>query len=162
LPEGRAFAAAAVIGTTLFVLGGERGLIDPDAVADSTQLTETIYAISISPLTGAFRDTTWTTLPVTLPQGRSRAAAFAVDDALIVTGGVYVGMPSEAETAYATLVDGLPQAFQEFPGATLVSMAGGPVWLAAAPVIWDTAGIARVTLIGGLVAGTPTAQTWSQ
>lgn len=162
LPEGRAFAAAVVIGSTLFVLGGERGLIDPDTVADSTQLAETVYAIAISPLTGAFRDTTWTALPVTLPQGRSRAAAFGVDDVLIVTGGVYPGMPSSAETEYATLVGGLPEAFQEFPGATLASMAGGPVWLAAAPVIWDTAGIGRVTLIGGLMAGSPTAQTWSQ
>jgi hypothetical protein len=162
LPDGRAFAAAAIVGSTLFVLGGERGLVDPSGVADSSQFAATVYAIRLSPLSGAFRDTTWTELPTTLLRPRSRASAFVVDDALVVTGGVYMGMPSPGETEFATVTNGLPGTFQEFPGEPLASLTGGPVWLAAAPAVWTAAGTGRVTLVGGLVSGTPTAQAWSQ
>jgi hypothetical protein len=162
LPEGRAFASVAVVGSTLFVLGGERGLVDPSGVADSTQLTATVYAIRLSPLSGAFRDTTWTELPTTLLHPRSRGSAFVVDDALVVTGGVYVGMPSTGETEFAFLTSGLPGGFQESAGDLLASLAGGPVWLASAPVPWTATGAARATLVGGFVAGTPGAQGWSR
>ena len=162
LPDGRAFAAAAIVGSTLFVLGGERGLVDPSGVADSSQFAATVYAIRLSPLSGAFRDTTWTELPTTLLRPRSRASAFVVDDALVVTGGVYMGMPSAGETEFATVTNGLPGTFQEFPGEPLASLAGGPVWLASAPAVWTAAGTGRVALVGGLVSGTPTAQAWSQ
>lgn len=162
LPEGRAFAAAAVAGSTLYLLGGERGVILPDAVADSTQLTVTAYTIPISPLSGAFRDSVWTELPVTLIHARSRHSAALVDDALVVTGGVYVGMPSAGETEYATAANGQVGAFQEFPGGTLAAMAGGPVLGAAVPFVWTAQGIARLTVIGGTVVGAPAAQVWSQ
>jgi len=162
LPEGRAFAAALVVGSTLLVVGGERGLIDPMGVADSAQLAATVYAIRLSPLSGAFRDTAWTELPVALLRPRSRGAAFVVDDALVVTGGVYMGMPSAGETEFATLTNGVPGPFQEFPGTPLAPLAGGAVWLASPPALWNGAGSARVTLVGGLVAGTPVAQGWSQ
>jgi hypothetical protein len=162
LPEGRAFAAAAVAGSTLYVLGGERGSIIPDAVADSTQLTATIYAISISQLSGAFRDSVWTALPVALLHARARHTAAAVDDALVVTGGVYAGMPSVGETEFATLTDGQLGTFQEFPGGTLASLAGAPVLGPATPIVWTAQGIVRITLVGGAVGGTPTAQVWSK
>lgn len=162
LPEGRAFAAAAVARSTLFVLGGERGLVDPSGVADSSQLAATVYAIRISPLSGAFRDTAWTELPTPLLRPRSRGSAFVVDDALVVTGGVYLGMPSAGETEFASVANGLPGPFQESPGDLLASLAGGPVWLAAAPTVWTAAGNIRVTLVGGLVSGAPSTQTWSQ
>lgn len=162
LPEGRAFAAAALAGSTLLVLGGERGLVDPGGIADSSQLAATVYAIRLSPLSGAFRDTAWTELPVTLLQPRSRGAAFVVDDALVVTGGAYLGMPSTGETEFAVLTNGLPGAFQEAPGDLLASLAAGPLWIASAPVVWTADGTGRVTLVGGLVAGTPSARGWSQ
>jgi len=161
LPEGRAFAAAAVAGSTLYLVGGERGAIVPDAVADSTQLTASVYAIPVSPLSGAFRDSVWTELPVTLVHARSRLSALIVDDALIVTGGVYAGMPSPGETEYATVAAGQLGAFQEFPGATLAALAVGPVVGNAAPTLWNAQGIARVTVIGGTVLGAPVAQVWS-
>jgi hypothetical protein len=162
LPEGRAFAAAAVAGSTLYVLGGERGIPLPDSVADSTQLTATVYAIPISPLSGAFRDSVWTELPVSLLHARSRLSAAVVDDALVVTGGVYLGMPSAGETEYATLGNGQLSAFQESPGPTLAVLAGGPVLGGAAPLLWNAQGIGRLTVIGGTVGGAPLAQVWSQ
>ena len=162
LPEGRAFAAAAVAGSTLYVLGGERGAILPDSLADSTQLAATVYAIPISPLSGAFRDSVWTELPVALRRARSRLSAAIVDDALVVTGGIYGGMPSAGETEYAAITNGQVGAFQEFSGATLASVAGGPVLDAARPLVWNTQGVVRVTVIGGTVGATPVAQVWSQ
>jgi len=162
LPEGRAFAAATVAGSTLYVLGGERGAVLPDSLADSTQLAATVYAIPISPLSGAFRDSVWTELPVTLLHARSRLSAAVVDDALVVIGGIYVGMPSTGETEYATIANGELRAFQDFPGATLASVARGPVLGAATPATWTTEGIVRTTVIGGTVGGTPVAQVWSQ
>ena len=162
LPEGRAFAAATVAGSTLYVLGGERGAVIPDAIPDSTRLTATIYAIPISPLSGAFRDSVWTELPVSLPRARARFTAAVVDDALVVTGGVYAGMPSTGETEFATLTDGQLGTFQEFPGATLASLAGGPVLGAATPLAWTAQGIVRITLLGGTLGATPVAQAWSK
>jgi hypothetical protein len=162
LPEGRAFAAAAVVGATLLVLGGERGLIDPTGVGDPAQLAATVYAIRLSPLSGAFRDTAWTETPTTLLRPRSRASAFVVDDALVLTGGVYVGMPSAGETEFAVLTNGIPGTFQESTGSLLAPLAGGPVWLASAPALWDAAGAGRVTVMGGFVSGTPHAGAWSQ
>lgn len=162
LPEGRAFAAAVVAGSTLYVLGGERGLVLPDSVADSTQVTATVFAIPVSPLSGAFRDSVWTELPAALVHARSRPAAVVVDDAIVVTGGVYVGMPSAGETEYAILASGQLGDFQEHPGATLAAAAGGPVVGFAAPILWNGQGIARITVIGGTVLGTPVAQVWSQ
>lgn len=162
LPEGRAFAAAAVAGNRIFVLGGELGAVAPDAVADTTGLTATIYTIRVSPRSGAFQDTAWTELAVTLRVPRTRFAAYAVDDALVVTGGVYPGMPSGAETEYAPLVGGLPAAFVEQSGTTLAELAGGPVWSFAAPVVWTANGITRVTVIGGRRADSASAQVFSQ
>ena len=162
LPEGRAFAAAAVAGSTLFVLGGERGVVLPDSLADSTQLAATVYAIPISPLSGAFRDSVWTELPVPLLHARSRLSAAVVDDALVATGGIYAGMPSAGETEYAVLANAQVGAFQEFPGATLAALAGGPVLGPAVPLLWNAQGIARVTVIGGTVGGAPVAQVWSK
>jgi hypothetical protein len=162
LPEGRAFAAAAVAGSTLYVLGGERGTILPDSLADSTQLAATVFAIPISPLSGAFRDSVWTELPVALLHARSRLSAAVVNDALVVTGGLYLGMPSSGETEYATITSGQISPFQEFPGVTLASVAGGPVLGAAVPLVWSAEGIVRLTVIGGTVGGTVGVQVWSQ
>jgi hypothetical protein len=161
LPEGRGFAAAVAAGSTLYVLGGERGALLADSVADSTQLAATVYAIPISPLSGAFRDSVWTELPVFLLHARSRLAAAVVDDALVITGGVYLGMPSTGETEYAMLADGQLGAFQDLPGATLAALAGAPVLGPAVPLLWNAQGIARLTVIGGTVAGAPVAQVWS-
>ena len=162
LPEGRAFAAAAVAGSTLFVLGGERGAVLPDSLADSTQLAATVYAIPISPLSGAFRDSVWTELPASLLHARSRLSAAVVDDALIATGGIYAGMPSAGETEYAVMANAQVGAFQEFPGATLAALAGGPVLGPAVPLLWTAQGIGRLTVIGGTVGGAPVAQVWSK
>jgi hypothetical protein len=162
LPEGRAFAAAVVAGSTLYLVGGERGAVLPDSVADTTQLAATVYAVPLSPLSGAFRDSAWTELPVTLLHARSRLSAAIVDDALVVTGGVYAMMPSAGETEYATLSGGLLGAFQELPAAPLATLAGGPVLGAAPTVIWNAQGGARITVIGGTVLGAPSAQVWSQ
>ena len=158
LPEGRAFAAVTLVGSTLFVVGGQRGLIAPDSMADSTQLAGTVYTIPLSPLTGAFGDTAWSALPDSLLHPRARHAAFVVGDALVVTGGVYTGAQSSGETEFASIVDGGVGAFAEWSGTALPA---GPVWGAAAPVVWDAGGVSHITLIGGWLDGAPTAKTWT-
>jgi len=158
LPEGRAFATMAVAGSTLLAIGGQRGLIAPDSGADSTQLAGTVFAIHLSPLTGAFQDTTWTELPDLLLHPRARHAAFVVGDALVVTGGIYAGMPSTGETEIAQLVNDRPGRFAEWAGTPLPA---GAVWSAAAPIVWDLGGVPHVTLIGGSLGGSPTARTWT-
>jgi hypothetical protein len=162
LPEGLAFATAAVAGSMLFVLGGETGAIFPDSVADSTRLTATVYSIPISPLSGAFRDSVWTQLPISLLHARSRFSAAVVDDALVVTGGVYAGMPSAGETEFATITDGQLGTFQDFPGGTLAALAGGAVLGAATPLAWTAQGTVRITLVGGAVGATPAPHVWSK
>jgi hypothetical protein len=158
LPEGRAFAAATLAGSTLLLVGGQRGLIAADSMADSTALAGSVFAIGLSPLTGAFHDTAWTELPNALLHPRARHAVSFVGDALIVTGGTYVGAQSSGETEFAQFVDGALGPFSEWPGSPLPA---GSVWGAGAPVVWDASGVPRVTLIGGSLAGTPTAKTWT-
>jgi hypothetical protein len=158
LPEGRAFAAVAVAGSTLLAVGGQRGLVAPDSGADSTQLAATVFAIHVSPLTGAFQDTAWTVLPDLLLHPRARHSAFVVGDALVVTGGIYPGMPSTGETEVAQLVNDQPGPFAEWTGMPLPA---GAVWGAAAPIVWDLGGVPHVTIIGGSLGGSPTARTWT-
>jgi hypothetical protein len=162
LPEGRAFASVAIAGTTLFAIGGERGLVHYDVVTDTTQLTGTVFAIRLSPLSGSFRDTAWTELPTMLLAPRSRAAAFLVEDALVVTGGVYADMPSSGETEFARFAGDTLEAFQQFPGAPLAPQAGGATWSAAAPILWTRTGVGRSTVVGGNQPTGPTTRTWSQ
>jgi len=158
LPEGRAFAAVTLSGSTLLVVGGQRGLVAADSMADSTQLAGTVFAIPLSPLTGAFSGAAWTELPDTLLHPRARHAALVVCDALVVTGGVYTGAQSSGETEFAPISDGAVGAFAEWPGTMLPA---GSVWGAAVPVVWDAAGVPHITLIGGWLTGAPTDRTWT-
>jgi hypothetical protein len=163
LPEGLAFAAAAIAGHTLYVVGGERGVVNPDTVADSTALSATALAIRLSPKTGAFLDTTWAVLPVSLAHPRSRHVAFVLDGALVVAGGVYPGMPSAGESEYAVVDStGALGGFQALPPPTIADLAGAPVWLSTAPPLWDAHGSARATVVGGAVAGGVSARVWSR
>jgi hypothetical protein len=163
LPEGLAFAAAVVLGNTLYVLGGERGLVRPDTVADSTALSAAVLAIRLSPKTGAFLDSTWTVLSVALIQPRSRHAAFVLDGAVVVTGGVYMSMPSAGESEYATVDSiGTLGPFQELPPPSVADLAGHPVWLSASPPLWDASGVEHATLVGGAVLGGVTPRVWSR
>lgn len=163
LPDGLAFAAAVVAGNTLYVLGGERGLVSPDTVADSTALSATVLAIRLSPKTGAFLDSAWTVLPTPLIQPRSRHAAFVLDGAIVVVGGVYMGMPSSAESEYAVPDStGKLGSFRELPSPSVADLAGHPVWLSANPLLWDAAGVERATLVGGAVPGGVSSRVWSR
>lgn len=163
LPDGLAFAAAVVAGNTLYVLGGERGLVRPDTVADSTALSSTVLAIRLSPKTGAFLDSAWTVLPTALAQPRSRHAAFVLDDAIVVVGGVYMGMPSLVESEYAVLdSSGVLGPFQPLPPPSVADLTGHPVWLSAGPPLWDAGGVERATLVGGAVPGGVTPRVWSR
>jgi hypothetical protein len=163
LPDGLAFAAAAVAGHTLYVTGGERGLVDPDTVSDSSAVSSAVLAIRLSPKTGAFLDTAWTVLTTSLAHARSRHAAFAMDGALVVTGGIYVGLPSAAESEYAVVDStGALAAFQDLPPPTVADLAGAPAWLSGGPPIWDARGQARPTLVGGFTPGGVSNRVWSR
>ncbi len=92
LPEARADAASAVIGNTLFVIGG----LGPDG-----KPTNTIYALTVAN-DGTVRD--WKPLATTLPEARAGASAVAVSDGLVVMGGVdSSGTPTR--TVWKTQVD---------------------------------------------------------
>ncbi len=163
LPEGRAFAAAVVAGTTLYVIGGERGLVRLDSTADTMALSASVYAIPLSRQTGAFADSVWTELGVVLTHPRARHGAFALDDALVVTGGVYAGMPSTGETEFALVgPDGSVSTFQELPQTTIASVIGGPPWSFGAPTSPTASGGSRGLVVGGRTPAGPTARTWSQ
>jgi hypothetical protein len=163
LPEGRAFAAAALVGRTLFVTGGERDSITPAAVSDTAGLTGTVFAIRLSPQTGAFLDSVWTTVATPLLHPRSRHAAMALDDALVVTGGVYAGMPGTGESEFSVIApEGTPGPFAETPPPTLATLAGAPAWSFAAPRLLARDGTWRATVLGGATTAGPTARTWTQ
>ena len=163
LPEGRAFAAAAVSGSTLLLIGGERGVIDPAGVTDTAALAGTVYGIRLSPHTGTVVDSAWVALPTALLHPRSRHASVVVGDALVATGGVYAGVPGSGEAEFAALAaDGTLGVFQELPPPTLASLAGGPFWSAAALRARSAQGVPRIALLGGATPSGPSARTWSQ
>lgn len=162
LPEGRAFAAAAVAGTRLYVLGGETGMVRPDSSDPaSPDLRSTVFAIDLSPRTGFFADSAWREVtPLSLP--RSRHAAFALDGALVVAGGLYPGAPSAAESEFAVILPGADlEPFGPTDQQTIADMGGGALSIAAAPIVWDAQGSARVTLLGGrLLTGDVSHRVW--
>ncbi len=151
LPEGRAFAALTVMGNRLYVVGGQTGLVRPDTVdPQSPDLRGTVYSIALSARTGFFADSTWTELPAALTAPRARHAALVVDSSLVVTGGVYPGMPAPGETEVARILDdGSLSAFGLAGQPLLAGLAGGALQGFAAPVVWDAGGAVRVTLVGG-------------
>jgi hypothetical protein len=162
LPEGRAYAAAALAGHTLFLVGGELGLVDPAAVGDTANLTGTVLAIRLSPRTGSFLDSAWAVAPPLL-HPRARHAAFVLDDALVVAGGVYAGMPGTGESEYATVApDGTLGPFVELPPPTLAELAGAPAWSLAPSLLMARDGAWRISLLGGFTPTGPTARTWTQ
>jgi len=147
----------------LYVIGGERGLVRLDSTADTTALSASVLAIPLSRQTGAFADSVWTELGVTLTYPRARHGAFALDDALVVTGGVYAGMPSSGETEFALVAaDGSLSTFQELPQATIASALGGPPWSFGAPASPTASGGSRGLVIGGRTPAGVTSRTWSQ
>lgn len=163
LPEGLAYAALAVAGQTLYVVGGQRGAVDPAGVGDTASLGGAVYAIPLSRTTGFFQDSMWVATPSALLHPRARHAAFALDGALVVVGGVYAGMPGAGESEFAPLdADGSVQAFQELPAPTLAALAGAPAWAFAAPRLRSRTGNARATVLGGATAAGPTNRTWTQ
>ena len=162
LPEGLAYASVALHGQTLYLTGGERGLIAPGGVTDTASLTGSVVTIRLSPRSGSFLDSVWTTAP-SLLHPRSRHAAFAIDDALVATGGVYAGMPGTGESEYATVAaDGTLGAFAELPPPTIAALAGAPVWSFAIPRLMARDGAWRASLLGGATTAGASARTWSQ
>jgi hypothetical protein len=162
LPEARAFASVAFAGRTLFVSGGRRGVIDPAADADTANLTNTVYAIRLSPVTGSFIDSVWTPV-ATLLHPRARHASFALDDAILVSGGLYPGMPGSGESEFATVApDGALGPFTEAPGPTLASLAGTPLWSFGMPRLAAADGTWRATVVGGATPAGTSARTWTQ
>lgn len=162
LPEGRAYAAAAVSGQTLFLVGGELGVIDPAGVADTLSLTGTVFAIRLSPRTGSFLDSAWTTAGALL-HPRSRHGAWVVDDALLVSGGQYAGLPGAGESEYATVAaGGVLGSFVELPPPTIAELAGAPAWSFGVPMLMTREGAWRATVLGGATPAGPAARIWSQ
>ena len=162
LPEGLAYASVALQGQTLFVTGGERGLVAPGGVTDTASVTGSVVTIRLSPRSGSFLDSVWTAAP-SLLHPRSRHAAFALDDALVVTGGVYAGMPGTGESEYAAVAaDGTLGAFSELPPPTIAALAGAPVWSFAIPRLMARDGAWRASLLGGATTAGASARTWTQ
>jgi hypothetical protein len=162
LPEGRAYAAAAVSGQTLFLVGGELGLVDPAGVTDTAAVTGTVFAIRLSPRTGSFQDSAWTTAG-TLLHPRSRHGAWVLDDALVAAGGVYAGMPGAGESEYAPVTtDGALGTFAESPPPTMAELAGAPAWSTGLPTLMTRVGTRRATPLGGATPAGPSSRIWSQ
>ena len=162
LPEGRAFAAAVIDGDRLYVVGGETGLVSPN-VADTVgaNVRSSVLMMRLSERTGFFADTAWTELTPLL-QPRSRHAAFVLGRALVVTGGIYPGRPSQDESEFATIAaDGTIGPFGTTGQVTIADLGGGVLDGAAAPAAWDQRGRAIAMLIGGRdMTGTPRNGVW--
>jgi hypothetical protein len=162
LPEGVAYAAAAVSGQTLFLVGGERGLINPAGVTDTAALTGTVLSIRLSPRTGSFQDSAWTAAAALL-HPRSRHGAWVLDDALVASGGVYAGVPGAGESEFALIsAEGALGTFAELPPPTMAELAGAPAWNVGLPVLMSRDGARRATHLGGATPAGPSARAWSQ
>ncbi len=162
LPEGRAFAATVVDGDRLYVVGGETGLVSPNATDTAgVDVRSSVFVMRLSERTGFFADTAWTELTPLL-QPRSRHAAFVLGNALVVSGGIYAGRPSQGESEFALIgADGTIGLFAATGQVTVAELGGGALDGAAAPAAWDQRGRGLAVLIGGRdVAGIPRAAVW--
>ncbi len=101
LPEARTDAATAVIGSTMFVIGG----YGPDG-----KPTSTVYSLTLGN-DGAL-PTEWTTVDAAaLPEPRAGAAAIAVSDGLVVMGGTNGTAPVDTVWKTKTDTSGAPGAW---------------------------------------------------
>jgi hypothetical protein len=154
LPEGRAFAAAVIHDHVLYVIGGEAGQVDP-ANPDTTMVHADVYAIHLSERTGFFADAAWQTLATGLLAPRSRHAAFALDNGILVSVGITAGGGGESEFA-AFGTDGTLAPFVAVAGTTIGQVIE-PGW---AQYI-DHDGALHVVLAGGQKSGQgPVTQVW--
>jgi len=160
LPVPLAFTTMVVHDTTIYVIGGETGHVDVDA-PDTTAQVSTVYAITLSPRSGFFVDSTWRTLPAALGRPRSRHAAFALDQGILVTGGIYPGAPGAGESEFAPFVGDSLGTFTDVTGPTLTALGGDAIGHVAGVVTADQGALPHPTLVGGrTLAGAPAAAVW--
>lgn len=161
LPVPLGFATMVVHDTTIYVIGGETGHVDVDA-PDTTAQVATVYAITLSPRSGFFVDSTWRTLPSALGRRRSRHAAFALDKGILVTGGVYSGAPGAGESEFAPFVGDSLGAFIDVTAPTLTALGGEAIGHVAGVVTADQGAFPHPTLVGGrtLAGGAASAVWW--
>ena len=102
LPAARADAGAAVIGNTLYLLGGT----GPDG-----KPTDTVWSLALDQATGQLG--AWTPVEgLALPAARSGAAVLAVSDGILVAGGDDVDGKPTADVWKSTLKSGKLGAFE--------------------------------------------------
>lgn len=156
LPEGLAFTSLVLHGTTLYVIGGETGAIDPSA-PDTASLQSGVYSISLSPHTGFFADTAWRSDPPLL-RARAHHVAFALDTGILVTGGAYVGAPDAAESEFAPF-DSTARLgpFAAVTAPTLASLGESAVQRAVGVLVRDGHGRGHPTIVGGTADSTAAA-----
>ncbi len=160
LPVPLAFATIVVHHATIYVIGGETGHVDVDA-PDSTAQVSTVYAITLSSLSGFFVDSTWRALPTALGRPRSRHAAFTLDQGILVTGGLYPGAPGAGESEFAPFLGDSLGAFTDVTAPALTALGGNPIGHVAGVVTADQEALPHPTLVGGrTLAGAPSSAVW--
>ena len=150
LPEARALGALVVVDETLYYVGGETGVVDPDSTDPaSPNLRGTVWALRLSPRSGFPTDAGWIDVGQ-LVEPRSRHAAFGLDGGILVTAGVYAAAPSTSESEFATIgPDGTVGVFAPVGAPTIASLGGGVLRYMAFTTAWDSRGVPHPLIVGG-------------
>jgi hypothetical protein len=155
LPEARAFASLVQYAGTMYLVGGDAGIVVPGSASTTATQTGSIYYNPLDLRTGRLAGSSWTLNPSTLIKSVAKHTAIVAGGTMLVSGGVYNGSgnSSTEHQSASIMLDGTIGSFGGSTGSQTIggsSGAGGrPFFNHAAIVYVDGAGAAHVVILGG-------------
>lgn len=165
LPDARAYHQFVTVAGYLYVIGGDNTPVVPLDNAQSVSSQGNIYYAQINLLDGSLVNNTWATNTGGLTKNREKFTATVAGSYILVSGGLYNGLPGSSEQSYATInSDG---SIGSFGGATGSSTIGGSpggynFYNHANAYFVDASGKPHVIILGGgdAVSGAPHDGVW--
>ncbi len=158
LPYGVAHHGFVAFGGYLYSVGGETGIVLPDA-GEGNSGTKQIFYSKINLRNGDIDD--WTLNPAELGKERSKHSTLVLGGSLFVSSGLYSGLTGNtggsSENAYASIKpDGTIDSFGGATGSnTLFGTGGSNLFNQSGISYIDSEGVAHVMIIGGAKVGSP-------
>jgi hypothetical protein len=152
LPDARAYHQVVTVAGYLYVIGGDNTAVAPLTDAQSASSQGSIYYAQISLSDGSLVNNTWTTNSGELGKNREKFTATVAGSYILVSGGLYNGLPGSSEQSYATInSDGSIGSFGGATGSgTIGDLPGGYDFYNHANAYFvDASGKPHVIILGG-------------
>ena len=165
LPEARAYHQFVTVAGYLYIIGWDNTAVAPLANAQSASSQGSIYYAQISLSDGSLVNNIWTTNSGEMGKNREKFTATVAGSYVLVSGGLYNGLPGSSEQSYATInSDGSIGSFGGATGSGTIgdSLGGYDFYNHANAYFVDASGKPHVIILGGgdAVTGAPHNGVW--